>query len=52
MDDTPVVMGGSVISLFSPELMIALVIIVSAIATTLYMTKWKRKTPVNMVGTR
>jgi hypothetical protein len=52
MDDTPVVTGGSVIPLFSPELLIVLVIIVSAIAATLYMTKWKRKTPVNMVGTR
>jgi hypothetical protein len=52
MDDTPVVTGGSVIPLFSPELLIVLVIIVSAIAATLYMTKWKRKTLVNMVGTR
>jgi hypothetical protein len=48
MDDTPVVIGGTVL----PELLIVLVIIVSAIAETLYMTTWKRKTPVNMVGTR
>ena len=52
MDDTPVVTGGTVLPLFTPELLIALVIIVSAIAATLYMTKWKCKTPVNMVGTR
>jgi hypothetical protein len=52
MNDTPVVINGTIIHLFTPELMIVLVIIVSAIATTLYMAKWKRKTPVNMVGTK
>ena len=52
MNDTPVVIGGTVIPLFTPELMIVLVIIVSVITATLYMAKWKRKTPVNMVGTR
>jgi len=51
MDDTPVVIGGTLIHLFTPQLMIALVIIVSVFAATLYMTKWKRKTPVNVVGT-
>jgi hypothetical protein len=52
MDDTPVVIGGIAIPLFTPELMIVLVVIVSFIAVTLYMTKWKSKTPVNMVGTK
>jgi hypothetical protein len=52
MDDTPVVISGIAIPLFTPELMIVLVVIVSVIAATLYMTKWKRKTPVNMVGTK
>jgi len=46
----PIVLGKYVLPLFTPELMIALIAIVSATAIILYVAKWKRKTPVNMVG--
>jgi hypothetical protein len=49
---TPTVIGGYIPPLFNAQLMIALIIVVSAIAVTLYVVKWKRKTPVNMVGPR
>jgi len=47
---TPVVLGKYVLPLFTTQLMVALIAIVSATAIILYATKWKRKTPVNMVG--
>jgi len=49
---TPTVISGYIPPLFNTSLMIALIIVVSAIAVTLYLAKWKRKTPVNMVGPR
>jgi len=39
-----------VLPLFTTELMVALITVVSATAIILYVTRWKRKTPVNMVG--
>ena len=36
--------------LFNMQLMLALIVVVSATAVILYVAKWKRKTPVNMVG--
>jgi len=47
---TPIVLGKYVLPLFTPELMVALIAIVSGTAILLYAFKWKRKTPVNMVG--
>jgi hypothetical protein len=48
--ETPLVLGEYVLSLFTPELMVALVVIITVIAAVIYATKWKRKTPVNIVG--
>jgi hypothetical protein len=50
MSETPVVLGKYVLPLFTTELMVALIAVVSATAIILYAAKWKRKTPVNMVG--
>jgi hypothetical protein len=50
MDSTPLVLGKYVAPLFNIRLMIALIAVVSAAAIILYVVKWKRKTPVNMVG--
>jgi len=47
---TPTVMGAYIPPLFSPPLMLALIVVISATAITLYALRWKRKTPVNMVG--
>jgi hypothetical protein len=47
---TPIVMGAYIPPLYSPPLMIALIAVVSIAAFVLYAAKWKRKTPVNMVG--
>jgi hypothetical protein len=47
---TPTVIGAYVPPLFSPSLMIALIAVISATAILLYAVKWRRKTPVNMVG--
>jgi hypothetical protein len=49
---TPTVISGYVPPLFNAQLMVALIVVVSAIAVTLYAVKWRRKTPVNMVGPR
>jgi len=46
----PIVLGKYVLPLYTTELMVALIAVVSATAIILYVTKWKRKTPVNMVG--
>ena len=48
---TPTVIGAYIPPLFNPPLMIALIVVVSLVAVALYVAKWKRKTPVNMVGT-
>jgi hypothetical protein len=50
MSETPVVLGEYVLPLYTTELMVALIAVVSATAIILYAAKWKRKTPVNMVG--
>ncbi len=47
---TPTVIGAYIPPLFSPTLMLALITVISATAIVLYAIKWKRKTPVNMVG--
>jgi hypothetical protein len=47
---TPVVVGAYIPPLFNAQLMIALIAVVSIAAFVLYAAKWKRKTPVNMVG--
>jgi hypothetical protein len=47
---TPTVIGAYIAPLFNTQLMIALIIVVTAVTVTLYVAKWKRKTPVNMVG--
>jgi hypothetical protein len=47
---TPTVTGAYIPPLFSPPLMLALIAVISATAIILYAIKWKRKTPVNMVG--
>jgi hypothetical protein len=47
---TPTVIGAYIPPLFTPPLMIALIAVISATAIALYAVKWKRKTPVNMVG--
>lgn len=52
LETTPTVISGYIPPLFNMPLMIALIIVVSAIAVTLYLAKWRRKTPVNMVGPR
>jgi len=49
-DVTPTVVGAYIPPLFSPPLMLALIAAISATAVILYAIKWKRKTPVNMVG--
>jgi hypothetical protein len=49
-DITPTVVGAYIPPLFSPPLMLALIAVISATAIILYAIKWKRKTPVNMVG--
>jgi hypothetical protein len=49
---TPTVIGAYIPPLFNTQLMIALIVVVSAVAILLYAVKWKRKTPVNMVGAR
>jgi hypothetical protein len=50
MNSTPLVLGNYVPPLFNVQLMIALIAVVSATAIILYVVKWKRKKPVNMVG--
>jgi len=47
---TPTVISAYIPPLFNTQLMIALIVVVSVVAVALYVTKWKRKTPVNMVG--
>ncbi len=47
---TPTVIGAYIPPLFSPTLMLALITVISATAIVLYAIKWRRKTPVNMVG--
>jgi len=47
---TPTVIGAYIPPLFNTQLMIALIAVVSIAAFVLYAAKWKRKTPVNMVG--
>jgi hypothetical protein len=47
---TPTVIGAYIPPLFSPPLMLALIAVISATAIVLYTIKWRRKTPVNMVG--
>lgn len=47
---TPTVIGAYVPPLFSPTLMLALIAVISATAIVLYAIKWRRRTPVNMVG--
>jgi hypothetical protein len=47
---TPTVTGAYIPPLFSPPLMLALIAVISATAVILYAIKWKRKTPVNIVG--
>lgn len=49
-DVAPLVLGEFVLPLFTRELTLALIALVSAAAVILYVSKWKRKTPVNMVG--
>jgi hypothetical protein len=49
-DVTPIVSGTYIPPLFSPTLMLALITVISTTAIVLYAIKWKRKTPVNMVG--
>jgi hypothetical protein len=49
-DITPTVVGAYIPPLFSPPLMLALIAVISATAIILYAIKWKRKTPVNIVG--
>jgi hypothetical protein len=49
-DITPTVVGAYIPPLFSPPLMLALIAVISATAIVLYAIKWRRKTPVNMVG--
>jgi len=49
---TPKVIGAYIPPLFNTWLMIALIVVVSVVAVALYVARWKRKTPVNMVGTR
>ncbi len=51
MSETPVVLGKYVLPLFTPELTVALIAVVSATAIILYVAKWKRKTPVNIIRT-
>jgi len=48
----PAVTGKYVLPLFTPELAAVLVGAVSIVAIIIYAVKWKRKTPINMVGTR
>ncbi len=50
--ETPVVIGRYTLPPFTIELMIALIVVVSGTAIVLYAAKWKRKTPVNMVGVK
>jgi len=50
MNETPLVLGKYVLPLFTRELLFALIVVVSATAIILYAAKWKRKTPINMVG--
>jgi hypothetical protein len=52
MNVTPLVLGNYVLPLFTIELMVALVAIISVTAIILYAAKWKRKTPVDMVGVK
>jgi hypothetical protein len=47
----PTVTGKYVLPLFTPELVAVLIGAVSVVAILIYAVKWKRKTPVNMVGT-
>ncbi len=49
-NETPVVIGKYMLPPFTAELMVALIVVVSGAAIILYAAKWKRKTPVNMVG--
>jgi hypothetical protein len=42
--------GAYIPPLFNTQLMIALIAVVSIAAFVIYAAKWKRKTPVNMVG--
>lgn len=47
---TPTVLGDYVPPLFTPQLMIALIVVISGVALLLYAIRWRRRTPVNMVG--
>ena len=49
-ETSPTVVGAYIPPLFNTQLMIALIAVVSVVAFVLYAAKWKRKTPVNMVG--
>jgi hypothetical protein len=46
----PTMIGAYIPPLFNTQLMIALIAVVSIAAFVIYAAKWKRKTPVNMVG--
>lgn len=48
--ETPIVIGKYMLPLFTPELAAVLVGAVSIVAVAIYAIKWKRKTPINMVG--
>jgi hypothetical protein len=48
----PTVIGVYIPPLFNAQLMVALIVVVSAIAVTLHAVKWRRKTPVNIAGPR
>jgi hypothetical protein len=50
MSLAPVVLGRYVMPLFTTEFVMVLIAVVSGTAIVLYVVKWKRKTPVNMVG--
>jgi len=49
---TPKVVGKYVVPLFTPELAAFLAGAVSIVAIVIYVAKWKRKTPINVVGAR
>jgi hypothetical protein len=49
---TPAVIGQYTLPLFTTELMVTLVAVISATAIILYVATWKRKTPVDMVGVK
>jgi hypothetical protein len=47
---TPTVLGNYVPPLFTTQLMVALIVVISGVVLLLYAIKWRRRTPVNMVG--